>query len=93
MATFQKRKSDDGTTSYRVMIRLKGHPNASATFARLYVDRDGNDHKPFVLPQQDPRFYDTCLQTYNVPELLCGPVAIGEDELARAILSAAADRP
>lgn len=34
MATVQKRKNDDGTTSYRVMIRLKGHPPASATFTR-----------------------------------------------------------
>lgn len=35
MATIQKRKNDDGTTGYRVMIRLKGHPMTSATFARL----------------------------------------------------------
>lgn len=34
MATVQKRKNDDGTTSYRVMIRLKGFPQASATFDR-----------------------------------------------------------
>jgi integrase len=34
MATVQKRENDDGTTSYRVMIRLKGHPTATATFAR-----------------------------------------------------------
>lgn len=35
MATIQKRKNDDGTTGYRVMIRLKGHPLATATFSRL----------------------------------------------------------
>lgn len=35
MATVQKRKNDDGTISYRVMIRLKGHPAAGATFTRL----------------------------------------------------------
>lgn len=40
MATIQKRKNDDGTTSYRVMIRLKGHPLASATFARLTDARE-----------------------------------------------------
>lgn len=35
MATIQTRKSDDGkTVSYRVMIRLKGHPTQTATFAR-----------------------------------------------------------
>ena len=40
MATVQKRKNDDGTTSYRVMIRLKGHPQASATFTRRTDARD-----------------------------------------------------
>ena len=40
MATVQKRKNDDGTTSYRVMIRLKGHPQASATFDRLTDARE-----------------------------------------------------
>lgn len=40
MATVQKRKNDDGTTSYRVQIRLKGHPTASATFTRLTDARE-----------------------------------------------------
>lgn len=40
MATVQKRKNDDGTTSYRVMIRLKGHPASSATFTRLTDARE-----------------------------------------------------
>lgn len=40
MATIQKRKNDDGTTSYRVMIRLKGFPTTSATFARLTDARE-----------------------------------------------------
>lgn len=40
MATIQKRKNDDGTTSYRVMIRLKGFPSTSATFNRLTDARE-----------------------------------------------------
>jgi integrase len=40
MATIQKRKNDDGTTGYRVMIRLKGYPQASATFTRLTDARE-----------------------------------------------------
>lgn len=40
MATVQKRKNGDGTTSYRVMVRLKGHPTASATFDRLTDARE-----------------------------------------------------
>lgn len=35
MATIEKRKSDDGSPSYRVKIRLKGYPPESATFSRL----------------------------------------------------------
>lgn len=50
-----------------------------------YVDSAGQDHKPFVLPQSDPRFYDTCLKTYNVPELVTGPVTVPEKELLQAV--------
>ena len=35
MANIESRRSDDGTISYRVKVRLKGHPTASGTFARL----------------------------------------------------------
>lgn len=40
MATIEKRKTDTGETSYRVKIRLKGHPAASATFDRLTDARE-----------------------------------------------------
>lgn len=40
MATIEKRKLDDGTTSYRVKIRLKGYAPESATFARLTDARE-----------------------------------------------------
>lgn len=40
MATIEKRKLDDGTTSYRVKIRLKGYPAESATFSRLTDARE-----------------------------------------------------
>lgn len=35
MANIEKRVSREGDTSYRVKVRLKGHPAQSATFARL----------------------------------------------------------
>jgi hypothetical protein len=50
-----------------------------------YVDRSGQDHQPFLLPQSDPRFYDTCLKTYNLPELITGPITVSEQELVRAL--------
>jgi integrase len=40
MASIEKRKLDDGKTSYRVKIRLKGHDTESATFSRLTDARE-----------------------------------------------------
>jgi hypothetical protein len=49
-----------------------------------YVDSAGTVSKPFVLPQQDPCYYDSLLETYSVPELVKGPVAADAPLLARA---------
>ncbi|MDE3055602.1 MAG: site-specific integrase [Verrucomicrobiota bacterium] len=35
MATIQQRKSEDGKISYRVQVRLRGHPPQTATFSRI----------------------------------------------------------
>jgi hypothetical protein len=51
-----------------------------------YVDERGEFHKPFVLPQEDPTFYGFCLDTFNVPELMRGPVTVKERDLVRAIV-------
>ena len=40
MATIEKRVSSDGDISYRVKVRLKGHPTQTATFTRLTEARD-----------------------------------------------------
>ena len=56
--------------------------------ARIYLsyfDREGEAHKPFVVPQEDPSFYESCTLTYNVPELVIEPVRIGPSRLGRAI--------
>lgn len=37
-----------------------------------YIDATGKAHKPFVLPQQDPAFYDYTLKSFNIPELSTG---------------------
>jgi hypothetical protein len=49
-----------------------------------YVDEQGTAHKPFVLPQQDPTYYDSLLETYSVPELVTGPVTVSKARLAHA---------
>ena len=39
-----------------------------------YFDTQGKAHKPFLLPQKDPCFYNTFLKSYNVPELITSKV-------------------
>ena len=59
-------------------------------FARIYfsyVDEEGRAHKPVLLPQKDPSFYDRFIKTYNVPELSPTPVPASARALARAIRS------
>lgn len=34
-----------------------------------YVDKNGQAHKPFVMPLKDPAHYDETLKSYNIPEL------------------------
>jgi len=50
-----------------------------------YVDDQGEFHKPFVLPQEDPSFYESYLKTFNVPEFVDGPVRVTSRELASEI--------
>lgn len=40
-----------------------------------YVDSTGASAKPFLLPQRDPVYYLTLMQSYNVPELARTPAA------------------
>jgi len=56
-----------------------------------YFDTSGQAHKPFVLPQEDPDFYESFLRTYNVPELVRGRIKPGPREFARALLAGPGD--
>jgi hypothetical protein len=59
-------------------------------FARIYfsyVDEAGQAHKPVLLPQKDPSFYDRFIKTYNVPELAPSPAPASARALARVIRS------
>lgn len=53
-----------------------------------YFDAAGRAHKPLLLPQKDPAFYDSCLKTFNLPELITAPVDVREEALVNAIKSA-----
>lgn len=43
-------------------------------FFASFDPQTGKVGKPFLLPQKDPRFYDTFTKTYNLPELIQEPV-------------------
>jgi hypothetical protein len=52
-----------------------------------HFDSAGNTTKPFVLPQEDPTFYDDFLKVYNVPEFTKEPIRISPQEIAAAAFS------
>jgi hypothetical protein len=60
----------------------------SGVFTRIYiahVDANGKVHKPIRLPQKDPTYYDSCLWTYSVPELITEPVRVTKERLGRVV--------
>ena len=52
-----------------------------------YVDQEGRVHKPLVMPQKDPSFYNSCLETYNVPEFITQPIRATGGRLGRVVCS------
>jgi len=60
----------------------------SHIFTRIYlayVDEGGRAHPPLLLPQKEPRFYDSCLWTFSVPELVTEPVRVRGEAIGRVI--------
>jgi hypothetical protein len=49
-----------------------------------YFGADGTMHRPFVLPQQDPAFYESFLKTFTVPEFSQAPVRVSARRLGAA---------
>jgi hypothetical protein len=50
-----------------------------------YVDVNGVASKPFVLPQKDPGYYEGCLRTFSVPELVVEPVRTTKETLGKVV--------
>jgi len=46
-----------------------------------YFDKDGNFHKPFILPQKDPLYYLDDTRNVNIPTLVNGKVTIRNNEM------------
>jgi hypothetical protein len=49
-----------------------------------HIDQNGNFSKPFVLPQEDPLFYRSFKNNYNVPELVNDAIRISKPKLLEA---------
>ncbi len=43
-------------------------------FIAAFNSETGQFGKPFVVPQKDPLYYDDFMKTYNIPELVTGPI-------------------
>jgi WD40 repeat protein len=50
-----------------------------------YVSATGQCSKPFIVPQEEPEFYDSLLKTFTIPTLAKGPITVPESELVDAI--------
>ena len=48
-----------------------------------YIDASGVASKPFVLPQKDPGYYESCLRTFSMPELVVEPVRATKETLGK----------
>lgn len=49
-----------------------------------YIDENGKAQKPFILPQEDPKFYGTFLKTFNIPEFAKAEVSFNPGEVRDA---------
>jgi hypothetical protein len=47
-----------------------------------YFDTEGNFHKPFLLPQKDPLYYNFSMKSFNIPEFITGKVEISPYKFA-----------
>lgn len=52
-----------------------------------HVSASGECSKPFVLPQQDPEFYSSLINTYTMPTLLTGSIQVPTASLIEALKS------
>ena len=51
-----------------------------------YVDENGMEHKPFLLPQRNPKkFYGDLMFSYNIPEFVKGKVKVDRQRIGRTM--------
>ena len=51
-----------------------------------YIDENGKAHKPFMLPQHNPKkYYQDLLLSYNIPELIIDKVYVNKNKIERML--------
>jgi hypothetical protein len=48
-----------------------------------FINENGNVTKPFLLPQQDPQYYDYTLKSFNIPELSTGKLPFNSSDIEK----------
>ena len=56
-----------------------------------YFDKDGQAHKAFVIPQEDPEMNILLLKSYNVPELTKDSVRISTADIRKCVYETEAE--
>jgi hypothetical protein len=72
-----------------IVFSSKRHGGAFTRSYFSHIDSAGNATKPFVLPQENPSFYESCIEVFNAPEFVKEPVQISPQALAKAAYSEA----
>jgi dipeptidyl aminopeptidase/acylaminoacyl peptidase len=50
-----------------------------------YIDHNGKPHRPFVLPQESPTYYDETLKSFNAPEFSKGDIPFDAVDVERLL--------
>lgn len=48
-----------------------------------YIDKNGISDKPFILPQEDPEFYQRFLKSFNIPEFSTVEIKLNPGEIRK----------
>jgi len=47
-----------------------------------YINEHGEASKPFLLPQNDVKYYDRLMKSFNIPEFVKGKVEVNMSKIA-----------
>lgn len=50
-----------------------------------YFDKSGKAHRPFILPQKSPDYYERLFKSYNIPEFMVAPVTMSPNSFRKVI--------